>query len=279
MHDPALRVSSDVDSERDTASAAQPASHPPEPSLCRPDGIYLITGGLGGFGLATARWLVEQGARHLVLVGRRGAATPESRQAVRELEQAGARVMIGQADVAGAVQTGVVHLDWSLRGPHTLTAISPRFSRMIPRQDAATAPSNTTAGPRQAPSELLRSAAGSSRRELLRTHLGEQVGKALGMAPTALDPDVPLISLGLESLLAIDLGNRVKKELGLEVTILRLLAGVTINNLLDDLEKQLLAEASGSCLAAPLATLPEPGELRAASAEAMKQFLARAEAR
>ena len=36
----------------------------------RPDGTYLITGGLGGIGLAVARWLVEQGARHLLLVGR-----------------------------------------------------------------------------------------------------------------------------------------------------------------------------------------------------------------
>ena len=33
---------------------------------------YLITGGLGGFGLAIARWMVKHGARHLVLVGRRG---------------------------------------------------------------------------------------------------------------------------------------------------------------------------------------------------------------
>ncbi len=31
---------------------------------------YLVTGGLGGLGLETARWLVERGARHLVLIGR-----------------------------------------------------------------------------------------------------------------------------------------------------------------------------------------------------------------
>ena len=36
----------------------------------RADGTYLITGGLGGIGLATARWLVERGARHLLLLGR-----------------------------------------------------------------------------------------------------------------------------------------------------------------------------------------------------------------
>ncbi|MEZ4619262.1 MAG: polyketide synthase dehydratase domain-containing protein [Caldilineaceae bacterium] len=34
------------------------------------DGTYLITGGLGGLELLTAKWLVNQGARHLLLVGR-----------------------------------------------------------------------------------------------------------------------------------------------------------------------------------------------------------------
>ena len=36
----------------------------------RADGAYLITGGLGGIGLAVAQWLVERGARHLLLLGR-----------------------------------------------------------------------------------------------------------------------------------------------------------------------------------------------------------------
>jgi acyl transferase domain-containing protein/NADPH:quinone reductase-like Zn-dependent oxidoreductase/SAM-dependent methyltransferase/acyl carrier protein len=56
--------------------------------ICRADGAYLITGGLGGFGLVTARWLVEQGARNLILVGRSGAATPEAQSAVEELRRA-----------------------------------------------------------------------------------------------------------------------------------------------------------------------------------------------
>lgn len=42
-----------------------------------PAAAYLIAGGTGGLGFATARWLVERGARHLVLASRRGALTPE----------------------------------------------------------------------------------------------------------------------------------------------------------------------------------------------------------
>ena len=65
-----------------------------------PQASYLISGGLGGFGLATARWLVAKGARTLILVGRRGAASPEAQAGVAELEAAGARVQVCAADVA-----------------------------------------------------------------------------------------------------------------------------------------------------------------------------------
>ena len=61
---------------------------------------YLITGGLSGFGLATAKWLVNKGARNVVLVGRSGASTAEARSGVAEMEAAGANVVVARADVA-----------------------------------------------------------------------------------------------------------------------------------------------------------------------------------
>ena len=67
--------------------------------LIRPDGTYWITGGLSGLGLLTAEWLVEQGARHLVLMGRRGAGET-ARQRIADMEAAGAQVVVAQGDVA-----------------------------------------------------------------------------------------------------------------------------------------------------------------------------------
>jgi amino acid adenylation domain-containing protein len=64
------------------------------------DASYLITGGLGGFGLAVAGWLVERGARYLVLVGRRGIHGPGVEQALNRLEERGARVTVMRADIA-----------------------------------------------------------------------------------------------------------------------------------------------------------------------------------
>jgi acyl carrier protein len=72
----------------------------PEATPLSPDGAYLITGGLGGLGLATAEWLVRDGARHLVLIGRNCHPGAEVRQVIERLERAGAEVLLRKADVS-----------------------------------------------------------------------------------------------------------------------------------------------------------------------------------
>ncbi|XXX76161.1 amino acid adenylation domain-containing protein [Sorangium sp. So ce134] len=69
------------------------------PLALRSDASYLVAGGLGRLGLALSRWLVEAGARHLVLVGRRGPGDA-ARRDIASMEAAGARVLVAQADVA-----------------------------------------------------------------------------------------------------------------------------------------------------------------------------------
>ncbi|KIG17261.1 Malonyl CoA-acyl carrier protein transacylase [Enhygromyxa salina] len=61
---------------------------------------YLITGGLGGLGLALARWLVARGARHLALMSRGGVATAAQREAIAALEAASVQVLVVRADVS-----------------------------------------------------------------------------------------------------------------------------------------------------------------------------------
>ncbi|MGU3328490.1 SDR family NAD(P)-dependent oxidoreductase [Methylobacterium mesophilicum] len=62
-------------------------------------GVHLVTGGLGGFGLEAARWLVDKGARHLVLAGRKGATTDEAKAIVAELSGRGAKVEAKAVDI------------------------------------------------------------------------------------------------------------------------------------------------------------------------------------
>lgn len=42
---------------------------------CPPTKSYIITGGLGGFGLELAQWLVERGAQKIILTSRSGIRT------------------------------------------------------------------------------------------------------------------------------------------------------------------------------------------------------------
>jgi short-subunit dehydrogenase/aryl carrier-like protein len=63
------------------------------------DATYMITGGLGSLGLAVARWMIDQGARHLVLVSRRQPSGSAER-ALAELREGGADVLTVTADVS-----------------------------------------------------------------------------------------------------------------------------------------------------------------------------------
>src|SRR5262249_6321754 len=93
-----------------------------------------------------------------------------------------------------AVQTAVMRLDNIDGGVQLLGALSPRFSELA---RSATSPTASPSGRSASVRELLRSADGAARLELLRTCLREQVGKALGTPPSSIDADVPLTSLGL----------------------------------------------------------------------------------
>ena len=79
--------------------AASETEKPLRRAVLHEDGTYLITGGLGGLGLLTGRWMVERGARHLVLLGRR-APNAEAKALIEQVERLGASVTVIQADVS-----------------------------------------------------------------------------------------------------------------------------------------------------------------------------------
>ncbi|MEU4804933.1 type I polyketide synthase [Actinosynnema sp. NPDC023587] len=92
----------------------------PEASPLDPDGTVLVTGGTSGLGALVARHLVtEHGARHLLLVSRRGQNAEGVPKLVAELEGLGSEVRVVACDVADRGQ--VVGLLGSLDRP--LTAV------------------------------------------------------------------------------------------------------------------------------------------------------------
>jgi acyl carrier protein len=64
-----------------------------------PDASYVVTGGWGALGLVAAAWLVDRGARTVVLAGRTG-PSPEGQRRIDELGARGARLWVEEVDIA-----------------------------------------------------------------------------------------------------------------------------------------------------------------------------------
>ncbi|KAG9190441.1 hypothetical protein G6011_08529 [Alternaria panax] len=77
----------------------------PSLNLDSPDATYLIIGGLGGIGLATAHWMMEQGAKNLMIVSRNAVAHPKGLALVQEGDKFGCNVHLRNCDISdeGAV--------------------------------------------------------------------------------------------------------------------------------------------------------------------------------
>jgi acyl transferase domain-containing protein/NADPH:quinone reductase-like Zn-dependent oxidoreductase/acyl carrier protein len=73
-----------------------------KPMSVRGDRTYLVTGGLSGFGLATAQWLADRGARHLALLGRRGLDTDRAPEALADFRLRSIDARAFACDVADA---------------------------------------------------------------------------------------------------------------------------------------------------------------------------------
>lgn len=67
------------------------------------DATYWIAGGLGGFGSQIATWMIDRGAKNLVLSGRSSTLTPETESMLNQLRSGGANVVVMQCDITDAV--------------------------------------------------------------------------------------------------------------------------------------------------------------------------------
>ncbi len=96
----------------DARPAVERPTTAPVPLRLVKDSTWIVTGGLSGFGLESARWLAAHGVGHLVLVGRRGLDTPGAREAVDDLTTQGIQVKALACDISdpAAVARMVEHV-------------------------------------------------------------------------------------------------------------------------------------------------------------------------
>lgn len=377
-------------------------------------GTYLITGGLGGFGLAVANWLVEHGARHIVLMGRSGVISPTAHSAIEAMKQAGAEVMVAKADVtdseqlqrvladitpqvplrgiihgamvlddglviqlnsermqkvmapkmigawnlhtqtlntpldffvmfssctsvvgnpgqanyvAGnafldalahhrramdlptltinwgsvgdvgyvvqnadvgqhlqrvgikpmplqkvlkklgelmlqqqAVQTAVVDIDWSQWSGVHAAGVSPRFSYLID-EVAVSDKADVCSSQKDSSQNALVPATPAQQKQLLETRITEQVARIMGISATKLDIKRSLLQLGLDSLMAVELSHRLQSELGVNVSTIKIMQGLSISLLAELSLEQLALESIKLSVSAAVENSEEEEEI------------------
>uniref|UniRef100_A0AC35U6Z3 Carrier domain-containing protein n=1 Tax=Rhabditophanes sp. KR3021 TaxID=114890 RepID=A0AC35U6Z3_9BILA len=69
-------------------------------TLCNPTHVYLITGGLGGFGLELCQWLINRGARNIVLTSRSGIRTGYQARCIHFWRRTGVNVMVSTLNIS-----------------------------------------------------------------------------------------------------------------------------------------------------------------------------------
>jgi acyl carrier protein len=106
-------------------------------------------------------------------------------------------------------------------------------------------------------------ASGEARTHLLQSFVREQLAKVLGLSPSSIDVGRPLNVLGVDSLMAIELKNRVERELAVVLPIATLLQAPDVLQLAGHLAEQLsdqLSNASGQATRTdlPQEIVPDP---------------------
>ena len=152
-------------------------------------------------------------AAHLALAG------------IGSLAPAQALEILGRLIGQGATQVAAVPVDWArYREFYPAGAESPLFSQLAPAHDHQASRTAPAGGKRS----VLLAASSAERRQLLQTHLAELVARVLGLATAQLDVRQPLSNLGLDSLMAVELKNRIAVDLGVNVPMVTFLSGPSV---------------------------------------------------
>ena len=91
----------------------------------------------------------------------------------------------------------------------------------------------------------------------LQQFFSQQLSDIMGIDPEEIEPDVSLTNLGMDSLMAMELGNKMQTTLGIEMPMSIYLQGPTINRLAD-----FVVEAHAGVESSEDVSSPEEAEAR-----------------
>jgi acyl transferase domain-containing protein/acyl carrier protein/ubiquinone/menaquinone biosynthesis C-methylase UbiE len=160
-----------------------------------------------------------------------------------------------------AVQVAVAQLDWKQLMRMTFASIPARFAGLA--GETATAEEDGTALHARVRDMLESDAEGLS--SLLETYIRDHLARAMGASPSRIDVGQSLLSLGLDSLIAVEVRNRINGDLGINVPLAKFMQGATIKTLAAHIADGLRDDADSKSANGEAPTAPALAEADAAS--------------
>jgi acyl transferase domain-containing protein/acyl carrier protein len=160
---------------------------------------------------------------------------------IRSMQPERALEAMGRLIREGTPQAAAIPVDWSKYREFYPSGTVPAFLSEL-ADEAATTPSQAVR--RVEMRDAILDADPGQRLQLLQTSLSKQVARVLGLSPSQLDIQQPLTNLGLDSLMAVELKNRISTDLGVNVPMVKFLQGFSVAQAATQLLGQLIAEAA-----------------------------------
>jgi myxalamid-type polyketide synthase MxaE and MxaD len=158
--------------------------------------------------------------------------------------------LLGRLLAASPANVGVVPADWTAwrqTGHAQAGRQGGHFSALVSKLvgDANGPPVSQAKAPSALDREALRGVPPDDWQPILEAQLREQAGRVLRLPAAALDVTQPLNNVGIDSLMAIELKNRIEADLGVTVPMVKFLEGPSVRELAEFLAVQLVTLNGG----------------------------------
>ena len=133
----------------------------------------------------------------------------------------------------GAVQAGVMPIDWDMASVESYG--EPRCFPLLFAADFRKRLSGTGHQDRRRgePREHIWQLNRRQREEMVRDYLAKQMARILKVSLPSVDREKPILNMGFDSLMSIELKNQIETDLGVSVAMSRLIQSPTISELTD----------------------------------------------
>ncbi len=139
--------------------------------------------------------------------------------------------LLRQVLALDSAQVVALDADWPLLSRSFPTAArSPFLSRVVSRRESREGPAPASVERRLSPARVL-DADPVARRRILETEIRDRVSGVLGLSPSKLDVHEPLVNLGLDSLMGVELKNQIESELRVTLSLSELMQGASVARL------------------------------------------------